>query len=173
MGSSLVRCKQQLMTARYPPPRALHPRPVRRHHRPSDSEMTSLGAPEVKMHNMPQKTTQRVWRETNLPPTPSSPSPTFSPPSSPKQRRQAELVAEQAAAVLAASLGSGSEQCGAEVFCDSDSDSNMHTQGVGLAPPDTYWGARTSDASVACSNFTTGNLSNSPVIAAMRKKRQL
>uniref|UniRef100_A0A7S4HDA5 Uncharacterized protein n=1 Tax=Prymnesium polylepis TaxID=72548 RepID=A0A7S4HDA5_9EUKA len=119
------------------------------------------------------ETTQRVWRETNLPPTPSSPSPTFSPPSSPKQRRQAELVAEQAAAVLAASLGSGSEQCGAEVFCDSDSDSNMHTQGVGLAPPDTYWGARTSDASVACSNFTTGNLSNSPVIAAMRKKRQL
>lgn len=34
------------------------------------------------------ETTQRVWRETNLPPTPSSPSPTFSPPSSPKQRRQ-------------------------------------------------------------------------------------
>jgi len=35
------------------------------------------------------ETTQRVWRETNLPPTPSSPSPTFSPPSSPKQGRQA------------------------------------------------------------------------------------
>ena len=44
---------------------------------------------------------RRVWRETALPPTPSSPSPTFSPPSSPKtNQRQAELAlltAEQAA----------------------------------------------------------------------------
>lgn len=37
--------------------------------------------------------TQRVWKETALPPTPSSPSPTFSPPSSPKQRRQASRAA--------------------------------------------------------------------------------
>lgn len=48
--------------------------------------------------------TQRVWKETALPPTPSSPSPTFSPPSSPKQRRAAELTAQHAAAKLAESL---------------------------------------------------------------------
>lgn len=42
---------------------------------------------------------RRVWRETALPPTPSSPSPTFSPPSSPKtNQRQAEALAQQAAA---------------------------------------------------------------------------
>jgi hypothetical protein len=48
--------------------------------------------------------TQRVWKETALPPTPSSPSPTFSPPSSPKQRRAAELTAAHAAVKLAESL---------------------------------------------------------------------
>lgn len=48
--------------------------------------------------------TQRVWKETALPPTPSSPSPTFSPPSSPKQRRAAEVTAAQAAEKLAESL---------------------------------------------------------------------
>ncbi|KAL1520638.1 hypothetical protein AB1Y20_022211 [Prymnesium parvum] len=114
------------------------------------------------------ETTQRVWRETNLPPTPSSPSPTFSPPSSPKQRRQAELVAEQAAAVLAASLRAGPEQRGAEVSCDSDSDSNMntHLQGVGLpmAPPD-YWGGRDACSSAASS------LPASSTVRGMRKKR--
>jgi len=48
----------------------------------------------------------RTWDETALPPTPSSPSPTFSPPSSPKRaaQRSAELLAAQAArsALLAA-----------------------------------------------------------------------
>ena len=42
---------------------------------------------------------RRVWKETALPPTPSSPSPTFSPPSSPKAAAAAvALTAEQAAA---------------------------------------------------------------------------
>ena len=75
---------------------------------------------------------RRVWKETALPPTPSSPSPTFSPPSSPKtKQRQAELAlltAEQAAVKLAASLdamrsstmGEGSRSCDSR--CDSDSD---------------------------------------------------
>lgn len=73
---------------------------------------------------------RRVWRETALPPTPSSPSPTFSPPGSPKTtQRQAELAlltADQAAVKLAASLRStrpldpGSRSCDSR--CDSDSD---------------------------------------------------
>ena len=51
--------------------------------------------------------TQRDWKETALPPTPSSPSPTFSPPGSPRSRskEQPELTVAQAAAALAASLG--------------------------------------------------------------------
>ena len=75
---------------------------------------------------------RRVWRETALPPTPSSPSPTFSPPGSPKTtQRQAELAlltAEQAAVKLAYDLSlrsirpldAGSRSCDSR--CDSDSD---------------------------------------------------
>ncbi len=78
--------------------------------------------------------TQRVWRENPLPPTPLSPSPTFSPPSTPKQRRRAELTAQQAAAKLAASLGgawgdverperrSGSERAACTDLSSSDSE---------------------------------------------------
>ena len=44
-----------------------------------------------------------------MPPTPSSPSPTFSPPSSPKQRRAAELTAALAAEKLAESLRAEAE----------------------------------------------------------------
>lgn len=83
------------------------------------------------------ESTQRVWRETALPPTPSSPSPTFSPPSSPKQRRQAELRAEAAAAKLAASL-SASVVAFSDALsqggrsCDSDSDASM--AGMALDP---------------------------------------
>jgi len=84
------------------------------------------------------ETTQRVWRETALPPTPSSPSPTFSPPSTPKPGDKPDF-AEHAAAALAASLqpsslqrppgratpfGGGPLSEGAKsASCDSDSDS--------------------------------------------------
>ena len=51
--------------------------------RHSETRAAALGLHEVE---------RRVWRETALPPTPSSPSPTFSPPGSPKTtQRQAEL----------------------------------------------------------------------------------
>ena len=60
---------------------------------------------------------RRVWRETALPPTPSSPSPTFSPPSSPKtNQRQAELAlltAEQAAVKVSHATGT---QCALRLF---------------------------------------------------------
>jgi hypothetical protein len=72
--------------------------------------------------------TQRVWKETALPPTPSSPSPTFSPPSSPKQRQAGELTAAAAAEKLAESLRSAREGRGGLDLgstCGSDSEGGM------------------------------------------------
>ena len=84
---------------------------------------------------------RRVWRETALPPTPSAPSPTVSPPSSPKtNQRQAELAlltANEAAVKLAASLrtirpvDTGSRSCDSR--CDSDSDAMAEAEVQAIA----------------------------------------
>jgi len=74
---------------------------------------------------------RRVWKETALPPTPSSPSPTFSPPSSPKAAAAAAaLTAEQAAAKLAASLRNGEcrRSCDSRGGFDSDSDAQTEAE---------------------------------------------
>lgn len=85
-----------------------------------DVRAAALGLNEV---------TQRVWRETALPPTPKSPSPTFSPPSSPKQRRAAELTAARAAEKLAQSLCAAREARGeGSASCGSDSEGGMMTE---------------------------------------------
>lgn len=112
--------------------------------------------------------TQRAWRETNLPPTPSSPSPTFSPPSSPKQRRQAELVAEQAAAVLAASLAAAKrEEAGALAKSSSDVESEPQWPSVsqlGTIPT----------PAIGISDSSMGPPREQRAVAnASRKKRQL
>jgi len=85
-----------------------------------DVRAAALGLHEV---------TQRVWRETALPPTPSSPSPTFSPPSSPKQRHAAELTAARAAEKLAQSLCAAREARGeGSASCGSDSEGGTMTE---------------------------------------------
>uniref|UniRef100_A0A7S0JAV9 Uncharacterized protein n=1 Tax=Calcidiscus leptoporus TaxID=127549 RepID=A0A7S0JAV9_9EUKA len=72
----------------------------------------------------------RSWDETFLPPTPSSPSPTFSPPSSPKrgQRSTAELLAAQKAAnaqLLAARAAAAVRTaCSSSNACSSSLSSN-------------------------------------------------
>ena len=89
--------------------------------------------------------TQRVWRETALPPTPSSPSPTFSPPSSPKQRHAAEQTAKQAAEKLAESLRAEAQARGAafdlgSASCGSDSEGNAASAEADVTAALAAWG---------------------------------
>ena len=130
---------------------------------------------------------RRVWRETALPPTPSSPSPTFSPPSSPKSQQRARelalLTAEQAAVKLAASLhairsttGEGSRSFDSR--CDeSDSD---HAQEAEVVSALAAWeGARAGASSVVPDLSMLHSASSvfarpaAAVGSMSRKKRQL
>jgi len=122
---------------------------------------------------------RRVWRETALPPTPSSPSPTFSPPSSPKTTaNQAALIAEQAAVKLAASLrsirsGEGSRSCDSR--CDSDSDAMAEAEvaSMAIAAWEAAGGgpAGPHDMSMLMSGVAASGVSGAPAPMGARKRR--
>ena len=132
-AASLLEDRSLPPTPRSPSPTCSPPSSPKRQRNDEQSAVDSAAEDDLELRAAAlglNEVTQRVWRETALPPTPSSPSPTFSPPSSPKGGATDPTTAQQAAAKLAESLravreGRSSAEPGRSADSASDSEMGM------------------------------------------------